>query len=436
MNAASRHPIYIRDFRYFLIARLLSTFSQNAIMIVIAWQAYHLARMEMGMHAAAARLGLIGLAQFLPLFFLTPVAGWVADRYDRRRIGGVTNLLLTGLATVLTAATVFNFVSLPLIYTLAVFVGVARCFSGPALSSITARVVPPEQLPRAIAMSSMAWQTAAIVGPAFGGALYAAAAWAPYALGVSLFAVAGLCLQRIKPFTMPETDRTRHPLRQMVDGLIYVRRNRLVLGAITLDLMAVLLAGATALLPVYARDILHVGSAGLGQLASAMGVGALATAIWLGAHPIENNVGNKMLFTVACFGLGMAVFGASAFLPDGINHLVALVALFSCGIADMISVFVRQSLIQIYTPDEMRGRVSSVSLLTISASNELGEAESGFLASLVGPVAAVIGGGIGAIIVTLLWSRLFPELGRARRFDSHLAPVEGSPGHSSTEAKT
>ncbi|HKT78448.1 MAG TPA: MFS transporter, partial [Sphingobium sp.] len=197
----------------------------------------------------------------------------------------------------------------------------------------------------------------------------------------------------------------------------YVRSNRLVLASITLDLFAVLLAGATALLPIYARDILHVGSAGLGHLAAAPGVGAGITALFFSFRPMKSEVGLKMLAGVIVFGLATILFGATAFMPRGIAPLIGIGALILLGTADMVSVYVRQSLIQLHTPDAMRGRVASLSQLTISASNELGEAESGFLAALVGPVAAVIGGGIGAILITLLWARLFPELRLARTFD-------------------
>jgi hypothetical protein len=215
----------------------------------------------------------------------------------------------------------------------------------------------------------------------------------------------------------PPRDTTRHPLRQMIDGFAYVKGNRLVLATITLDLFAVLLAGATALLPVYARDILHVGSAGLGHLAAAPGVGAGATALWFSFRPMKTQVGIKMLGAVILFGLATIAFGCTAFLPRSIAVETGIASLVVLGSADMVSVFVRQSLVQLHTPDAMRGRVSSLSQLTISASNELGEAESGFLAALVGPVAAVIGGGIGAILITIFWARLFPELRLAHSFD-------------------
>lgn len=430
------HPLRIADFRNYLLARLCTTLGQNSLVIILAWQAYGVARHTMTIKESTAQLGLIGLAQFLPLFFLTPVTGWLADHYDRRRISAMTSVLLMACAATLALATYEGWVSLPLIFTIAVFLGIARGFNGPAMSSLTPRIVPRESLPRAIALSSVVWQTAAIVGPALGGTLFAMVAWVPYALASILFIISIIGISMIAPIKVQEIDKTRHPLRQMIDGLDYVRTNKLVLGAITLDLMAVWLAGATALLPVYARDILHVGSSGLGQLAAAPGVGAALSALWLGIHPIQHNVGNKMLAAVSIFGLATAIFGLTAFMPSGTAHYIALAALFTCGIADMVSVFIRQSLIQIYTPDSMRGRVSSVSQLTISASNELGEAESGLLASLIGPVATVVLGGLGAIGITVLWSRLFPQLGLARSFDMDDMENEGHRATEKTEVRT
>lgn len=434
MTAPIPHPLRFRDYRLYFMARLCATLAQNAMMIVLGWQAYSIARETMDIRAATAQLGLIGLAQFVPVFLLTPVSGWAADRFDRRHIGVVTIAISVACALALMAATISGTESLPMIFVLAVFLGIARCFNGPAMSSITPRLVPRESLPRAIAFSSIAWQSATIIGPALGGMIFAWVPWGSYALSAALFTLALLTLARIAPIPPVPLNSTRHPVGQMIDGLRYVRGNPLVLGAITLDLMAVLLAGATALLPVYARDILHVGATGLGQLAAAPGVGALLLAIWLGARPIENDVGTKMFLAVGVFGLATIAFGATAFMPHSIGMVVALGALFMCGAADMVSVFIRQSLIQIYTPDDMRGRVASVSMMSISASNELGETESGLLAALIGPVATVIAGGVGAIVVTLIWARLFPQLLLARRFDmTDIAPVTAATPAKRTE---
>ncbi|CAD7338036.1 MFS transporter [Sphingomonadales bacterium 56] len=413
----SRHPLHFGDFRGYLLGRLAGVLAQYGMMTVLGWQAYNVARESMSTSGAAAQLGLIGLAQFVPLFFLTPLTGWVADHFDRRNIARLTLAMLMVASALLAFATYEGWVSLPLIFGIAAIVGIARAFNGPAYSALAPNLVPRDVLPNAIALSSVAWQAGMIIGPALGGYVYAMTAWGAYALASGLFAVALGGMLLIGPVKQPPRDTSRHPVRQMLDGLTYVRSNRLVLATITLDLFAVLLAGATALLPIYARDILKVGSAGLGHLAASPAIGAGIVALFFSFRPMRSDVGLKMLAAVIIFGLSTILFGATAFIPRNIAMEIGIGALVLLGAADMVSVYVRQSLIQLHTPDAMRGRVSSLSQLTISASNELGEAESGFLAALVGPVAAVIGGGIGAIVITLVWARLFPELRLARTFD-------------------
>ncbi|WP_300116771.1 MFS transporter [Sphingobium sp.] len=416
-DAPPRHPLRFPDFRAYLVGRLCAVLAQYGMMIVLGWQAYNIARETMTTAGASAQLGLIGLAQFLPLFFLTPITGWVADHFDRRIITRITLSVLAAASGLLAFATYEGWVSLPLIFGMAVIVGTARAFNGPAYGALAPNLVPLAVLPNAIAISSVAWQAGMIAGPALGGYAYAATPWGAYAMAAGLFTVALGAMLLIGPVPQPPRQTGRHPVRQMIDGFAYVKGNRLVLATITLDLFAVLLAGATALLPVYARDILHVGSTGLGHLAAAPGIGAAVTALWFSFRPMKSEVGLKMLGAVILFGIATIIFGSTAFLSRDIAMPVGLGSLVVLGGADMVSVFVRQSLVQLHTPDAMRGRVSSLSQLTISASNELGEAESGFLAALVGPAAAVIGGGVGAIIITLLWSRLFPELRLARSFD-------------------
>lgn len=410
-TAAAPHPFRIRDFRFYWTARLASTVAQMAMIIVIGWQVYDIARQTMGVEAAALQLGFIGLVQFVPLFVLTLVTGWVADRVDRRIIARASIALELLCALILAILTYKGLVTLPWLFGVAALLGVARAFAGPALSALAPNLVPRASLPRAIALSSMAWQTGAIAGPAVGGYLYAWNAHMPYAVSAALFGLSLLCMILIRPVARSEIEGSRNPWRQMIDGLYYVRRNRLVLGAISLDLFAVLLGGATAMLPVFARDILHSDSTTLGHLRAAPAVGATLTALWFSWRPLKHNVGNKMLAAVAVFGAATVAFGLSRNLALSIFCLALL------GSADMVSVYVRQSLIQIYTPDAMRGRVGAASTLFISASNELGEAESGFLAALIGPVVAVVAGGVGAIAVTILWARWFPELRRARTFD-------------------
>ncbi|HEY0113022.1 MAG TPA: MFS transporter [Allosphingosinicella sp.] len=406
------HPLSIRNFRFYWAARLSATLAQSAMMLIISWQVYDVSRDSgMSMSAAAAQLGLIGLVQFVPLFALTPVTGWVADRLDRRHIARATLALQVVGAAVLAWATWAGTNSLFILFSVAFLTGIARAFSGPALGALAPNLVPTEILPKAIALSSISWQTGMVAGPGLGGYLYDWRPEASYIGATILFCVALLCLFLIGPVPRPAVERNRHPIRQMIDGLSYVRTNRLVLAAITLDLFAVFLAGATALLPIYARDILNVGTEGLAQLGAAPALGATVTALFFSFRPLRTNVGMKMLGAVIVFGAATIVFGLSTWMP------LSLAALFVVGSADMFSVFVRQSLIQLHTPDPMRGRVGAVSQLTISASNELGEAESGFLAALLGPVAAVVAGGVGAIGVTLLWARWFPELRLARSFD-------------------
>ena len=408
--AVTPHPFQIRDFRFYFAARLMTTLAQLAMVIVIGWQVYDIARRTMSVHDASLRLGYIGLIQFLPLAALTLVTGWTADRLDRRWIARAALLLEAACAATLAFTTWAGTISLPILFMVAAVLGVARAFAGPALGAMAPNLVPAAALPTAIALGSIAWQSGSVIGPALGGYLYAIAHWLAYGASAGLFFLAFLLMLLIRP--IPRSQGARgNPWRQMVEGLSYVRHNKLVLGAISLDLFAVLLGGATAMLPVYARDVLHVGAAGLGDLRAAPALGAALTAVFFAFSPLKRDVGVKMLGAVCVFGGATIAFGLSRWMP------LSLAALMLLGSADMISVYVRQSLIQLYTPDAMRGRVGAVSSLFISGSNELGEAESGFLASLVGPVTAVVAGGVGAIVVTLLWSRLFPELRRARTFD-------------------
>jgi predicted MFS family arabinose efflux permease len=341
---------------------------------------------------------------------LTPVSGWVADRLDRRYVARAVILLELLCALVLFAATSSGRVGLPVLFGVAALLGVARAFAGPALGALAPNLVPRELLPRAIALSSAAWQSGAIAGPAIGGILYDVTPHLPYGVSALLFGFSALCLFLIGPVPRSTIEPGR-PIQRMIEGLGYIRRNGFVLGAITLDLFAVLLGGATAMLPVYARDILQVGAQGLGPLRAAPAIGATLTAVFFSVRPIKTNVGVKMLWAVAVFGAATAVFGLST------SYLLSLAMLALLGSADMFSVYIRQSLIQLHTPDEMRGRVGAASTLAISASIELGEARSGFAAAALGPVAATVGGGVAAILVTALWARYFPQLRQARTFD-------------------
>lgn len=407
-------PLGVPDFRLFWVARFAAVFATLAMVVVIGWQVYDVARSDYGMtpREAAFQLGLLGLVQFAPLALLTPVAGWVADRYERRLVARLAIAVDCFMALSLGLATAYDALSLPLLFGFAALHGVARVFVGPAMTAIVPNIVPPGLLPRAIAMSSIAWQSASVAGPALGGYVYASHPSAAYWMALGCLGIAILALSPIRRVVPPPFTGSTRPLRQMADGLSFVRTHRFLLGAITLDLFAVLLGGATALLPVYARDILQVGPEGLGQLRAAPAVGAATVALWFAFRPLHNNVGVKMLWSVAAFGGATILFGLSR------NMQLSLAALVALGGFDMLSVYVRSSLVQLHTPDSMRGRVSAVSGLAISASNELGELQSGLAAAILGPIGAVVFGGAGAVAVAGAWFYLFPEIRRARTFEA------------------
>ena len=421
------HPLRIAQFRSYWAARFTMTIAQNAMIIVIGWQTYTIARTTMSPAGAAAQLGLIGLLQFVPLFVTTPITGLVADRFDRRWITRITVLLQLLCALTLALSTYEGWISLPVLFAVAVFLGLARAFAGPAFGALAPNLVPREVLPTAIALSSISWQVGTIIGPAIGGFAYAMTPSGAYWLAVALFGAALACLLTIPPVPQPPRS-TAHPLRQIIDGLAYVGQNKLVLGAITLDLFAVFLAGTSALLPIYAHDIFKVGPQGLSILAAAPAVGASIVAVIFSIRPLKQNVGPRMLMAVLIYGTSTVVFGVAHLIVPAYAFVIGVGALAVAGAADMFSVYIRSSLIQLHTPDAMRGRVGAVSQLTISASNELGEAESGFLAAALGPVGAVLVGGGGAIVVTLAWTYLFPSLKNAKTFDPPAAlDLEATP---------
>ena len=415
-------PLRIHNFRAYLVARFAMVVGQYAMILIIGWQTYTIAR-ESGMDAFAAsgQLALIGLLQFLPLFVLSPFSGLAADRFNRKTVARLTILLQLVGSVILAWLTFTGELQLSSLFAVAVLLGVVRAFNGPALSALAPNLVPKPILPNAIALSSIAWQTGMIVGPAVGGYAYDQAPALPYGIASVLFLVAIVAISTIGKVPRSPITGAQRPIGQVIDGWRYVIRNKMVLGAITLDLMAVFLAGATALFPPFAYDILQVGETGLAQLAAAPAVGAAITAMWFSFRPLKTNVGPKMLWAVAVFGIATIVFGVSRSMPLSLAMLVIV------GAADMFSVYIRQSLIQLHTPDDKRGRVSSASLLTISASNEGGDAFSGFLASVFGPALAVVAGGIGAIVTVALWARIFPVLRTTRTFDPPQELVEETP---------
>lgn len=405
------HPLQIRDYRLYWLTRFITTAATVGMVVVIGAQTYQIARTVHGLDEAqsAFLLGVLGLAQFVPFLLLTPVAGVLADRMDRRWVTACACLIDLGIALVLAAANTWGFLSLYLLFVLAALYGAARVFIGPALSAIAPNVVPPDLLPKAIATGSLAWQFAAVIGPAMGGLLLARSVALPYWSAAVLLALAILSVLAISHRASPAAAPDR-PLQQIADGAKFVWRERFLLGCVTLDLFAVLMGGATAMLPAFAYDVLKVGDSGLGMLRAAPALGAVLVGLWLGVRPISRNVGPKMLWAVVLFGFATLVFGLSK------SFTLSLVMLAILGAADAVSVFIRNTLVQTNTPDDKRGRVGSISGLAISASNELGEMQSGLAAAFLGPVGAVALGGVGAIVVTAIWTILFPELRRAKTF--------------------
>ena len=387
-----------RDFFSFVSGRFLATVAMQVQSVAIGWQIYDIERTPLA-------LGLVGACQFLPMFLLTLPAGEIADRLDQRRVFAAA-LAVQGLC-----AALFLILSLTAprdalpFYLILVLFGAARGFSAPAGSSLLAFLVPPERLARSIALNSSVFTVAVIAGPALGGALYVRGPLATYSICMAGFFLSALLMlglggRQFDRGTKHEASR----FARVVEGIRFVRERPVVLGAISLDLFAVLLGGAVALLPVYARDILHQGPLWLGILRSAPAAGAAVTALALAWRPIRRRAGLSMFACVAIFGVATIVFGLSR------NLWLSLAALAVTGASDMISVYVRSSLINFATPDHMRGRVGAVSMLFIGASNELGEFESGVTAALLGTVRAVVIGGLGTLAVVATWMKLFPPL--------------------------
>jgi MFS family permease len=365
------------------------------IAVSVGWQMFDLT------HSALA-LGFVGLAQFLPLLALMLVVGPVIDRYDRRMIARCAEAISAIACAVLFIATVGKFAHPVLIYAMVSLFGVGRAFEQPALSSLLPNIVPAELIPAATARMSMAQQTAIILGPALGGVLFAINPGIPYGIAAAGYAGGVVLLAFVRTLGV---QRPRPP-SSIFGGLAFMRRTPVVLGAISLDLFAVLLGGATALLPIYAGEILKTGPSGLGLLRTAPAVGALMLSIWVSRRPIRKHAGRIMFGAVIAFGIATIVFGLSR------NFALSFAALALLGASDVVSVVIRSSLVALRTPDDMRGRVNAVNSLFIGTSNQLGEFESGLTAAWLGPVPAVVIGGVGSILVALIWARLFPDLAR------------------------
>ncbi len=392
-----------RGFLLFWLSRLFATFATQILSVAVGWQIYDLTRNPFD-------LGLVGLVQFAPALLLVLVTGAVSDRYNRRGIVAVCQFVEAACGLAFLVLTVTGTISPAWIFSILAVFGVARAFMNPAASSLIPNLVPAQDLASAIAMASSAWQTAIIVGPVVGGLLYGLTSAAPYATTVALLAVAGVLVLLVP---RPPQKTTPEPANwsTVIAGFRYVWQEKIVLGAISLDLFAVLLGGATALLPAYARDILHTGPWGLGLLRSAPGIGAIAVALYLAVRPVRDHAGVIMFVTVGLFGAFTLVFGVATAV------WLSVAALALAGAADMVSVYIRETLMQLWTPDAVRGRVNAVNAVFIGASNELGEFRAGSVAALIGVVPAVVVGAIGTVAVAGLWAWAFPMLRRARRLD-------------------
>jgi MFS family permease len=410
IDTSSRALLRERDFVLFWIERFVSTLGVQIQSVALGWQVYAIARLTHSVGESAFLVSMIGLAQFLPMLLLTLVAGEAADRHSRKLIVAMTLILDAVCAVGLLALALSGSQALWPVFAVSVLFGASRSFLSPASSALGPMLVPRALLPRAIAWNSLSWQAGSIIGPAIGGLLLIHSPGLAFGVSVGLFLAAAVMALAIRHSTRPETQPGSR-LELIREGLAYVWNNKIVFGSISLDLFAVILGGATALLPVFAKDVLHVGPAGFGILRAAPAVGASLVALYLAANPIRRNAGRVMFLGVAAFGAATVVFGLSQVMWLSVAALALL------GGADMLSVYVRQTLVQIVTPDAMRGRVSAVSGVFISASNELGEAESGVAAWFLGPVGAAVFGGIGALGVTGLWAWLFPELRKADRLD-------------------
>ena len=406
-----------RDWRLFWATRFLSTLAVQAESVAIGWQVYDAARRaHHTVEEGAFLVGMVGLAQFLPLFLLTLIAGETADRYSRRALVLACVAVEVVLVSVLAAVALRPAPSLPLIFGVAALFGAVRAYLSPASGAFGPMLVPREELPRAVAWNSLGWQAGSVLGPLVGGLLCAVSPAAAYAAAAGLYVLSAACIGAVRHPGRPERREGAKRLELIREGLHYVWANKIVLGSISLDLFAVLLGGATALLPVFARDVLDGGAQTFGILRAGPAIGAGVVAFVLSRTTLRRHAGRWMFLAVGLFGAATALFALSR------QVWLSLVLLAVLGGADMISVYVRQTLVQVVTPDPMRGRVSAVSGLFIGASNELGEFETGLVARVLGPVLACFAGGVGAVAVTGVWAWLFPVLRKADRLDAPAAP--------------
>ncbi len=393
-----RHQAFVR----YWFARIAGIMGNQMLMVAVAWHMYDLT-------SSAWDLGLVGLFQFVPALVMTLPAGHVADRFHRGRIFAACMALQAGVALTLWCATTGNYASRELILLISVVLGVARAFQMPAQQALVPLLVPPHLLSRAVALSATGMEIAVIGGPALGGLIYAGGATSVYVCCTVLLLMASGLILAVRYLHRP--SHLAATWSTLFAGVRFVWERKLILGASSLDLFAVLLGGASALLPIYARDILLIGPMGLGFLRAAPAVGALTMSLVLTRWPMRRQVGKKMLGAVGVFGLATVVFGLSE------SFWLSMFALTVTGAADCISVVTRNTLVQLETPDDMRGRVSAVNSIFIGASNQLGEFESGATAAMWGPVASVVAGGVGTMLVAGLWFKLFPALAYRDRME-------------------
>ncbi len=399
--AAFRH----RSYTLFFFSRFFSAFCIQIVSVSVGWQMYDETRNPL-------YLGLIGLFQFLPSLLLILVTGSVADRYNRRVIVAICMVIGALCSAALLVITITHSFTPWLVFAILIVFGIERAFMGPAVQSLGPNLVPEQDLPNAVAWNSSSWQTAAILGPVVGGLLYGASAIAAYSVALIFLIIAAVLVFMI-PKPPQRSAANKVDMDQILAGFRFIFGEKIVLGAISLDLFAVLLGGAVALMPIFARDILELGPWGLGMLRAAPGVGAIIVAVWLAFHPIRHHAGVAMFVGVALFGVGTLIFGMSA------TPWLSIAALMLMGASDMISVYVRETLIALWTPDEVRGRVNAVNMVFVGASNELGEFRAGTMAHFIGAVPAVVIGGVGTLAVAIIWSLGFPKL---RKIDSLEAP--------------
>jgi MFS family permease len=393
---AFRYP----SFRLYLTARFLATATSEMQAVAVGWQVYAITHRPLD-------LGLVGLAQFLPGVFLFLLAGHTADRFPRRRILVCCYAAFSVCSALLLILTLRGLTSVYPIYAVLVMNGVVRAFNGPTSQALLPQLVAPEHFPNAVAWGSSVFQAAQVLGPMIGGVVYGIAATPiPVYAAASAFYIVALFLMATVAVTGAQRPRGATSIAYVLEGLRYIRQNRILFGAISLDLFAVLLGGSVALLPVYAREILYAGATGLGFLRASPGIGAVLMAIVMAHYPLRRRAGATMLWCVAGFGVFTVAFALSH------SMVLSMAALAATGACDMVSVIVRHTLVQLGTPDEMRGRVSAVNMVFIGASNEFGQFESGVTADLFGAVPAVLIGGIGTIVVVALWARFFPSLRR------------------------